>query len=51
MQQYFDKPFKAKKNNRKLTRGRIALEKKENVQSIPITIEGQFLGYKYIYHK
>lgn len=55
MLEYFEKPFKASKNNRKQTRGRIALEKAQKVQSIAIyeTINGieVLKGYKYIYHK
>lgn len=61
MLEYFEKPYKFLRNNRKQTRGRIALEKAQKVQSIPIyelikdidgfIIDEIFKGYKYIYHK
>jgi hypothetical protein len=45
------KPFRAKKNNRKMNRARYKLEQAARVQSIPIYHEGSFIGYKYIFHK
>jgi hypothetical protein len=44
------KPYKAIKNNRKLTIARMQAQINSKVQSIPIFKEGKLLGYKYIFH-
>ena len=49
-QKLHPKPYKALKNNRKLTLARIKAIVNSKVQSIPIFKEGQFVGYKYIFH-
>lgn len=53
-------PYKAIKNNRKMTLGRMKMEENAKVQSIPIwgqredkdgRVHHEFQGWKYIFHK